>query len=369
MRIKKIAALLFAAVLLFSTLAAVQITAMAEAPEEALSLSFALTAKDGKAVVMTEQGAVITVSFLMRRTDADEGYTMNGFQNYIHYDLDFFELVDGSVVCHDPGMATAKKQNSITYGEIVQCQSMGSSYDALFVFCSFRLRVIGEAGSGMVYHGEIHAFDGRNRPIAVTEQTLRVIIDVGCTHASKTRIGGKAASCEERGWDAYYTCDDCDALFDKSGEALISDIPYIESAHRLEDDYIADGQGHWRECGDCGTRAEYAVHSGGTATCTSPRRCTACRREYGAVDEEAHTGDTTCTECGAALAPGQEQEPPGSLAPEEEQNPPSSLAPEQEQDPLGSLAPFLTAALPWILGIVGTFLVLFIIAVLLQKYA
>ena len=53
----------------------------------------------------------------------------------------------------------AKRQNSITFGEIVQCQNMAGSYEQDFVFCSFDLKIIGESGSGMIYNDEVYAFD------------------------------------------------------------------------------------------------------------------------------------------------------------------------------------------------------------------
>ena len=54
-----------------------------------------------------------------------------------------------------------------------------------------------------------------------------------CTHTSKTPIPAKASTCEEKGWDAYFKCNDCGQLFDKYGNE-ISAIPYLSlAAHSL----------------------------------------------------------------------------------------------------------------------------------------
>ena len=54
-----------------------------------------------------------------------------------------------------------------------------------------------------------------------------------CTHTSKTPIPAKASTCEEKGWDAYFKCDDCGQLFDNAGNKIDA-IPYLPlAAHSL----------------------------------------------------------------------------------------------------------------------------------------
>ncbi len=300
-------------------------TVGAEAPSEPLALDFVLTAGEGSSVVMAETGDEITVSFILRRTDSDEGYATSGFQNYIHYDLSFFELVEDSILCYDTGNATAKKQTSLTHGEILQCQSMGSAYEARMVFCSFRLRVIGDGGSGMVYNSEVYAFDGEHRAVSVRKQPLHVLIDSGCTHASKTPVEAKTATCLEEGWEAYCDCDGCDAVFDASGERMIAGVPYTDRAHLFAETLTVNTLGHWYECTACGERAEYAAHIGGEATCTRKAACDVCQTEYGSLRSDNHkgetvienqktpwflgdgyTGDVFCADCGELIEEGEE---------------------------------------------------------------
>lgn len=55
-------------------------------------------AVDGKDTVNVNPGDVITVAFTLKRTDADEAYTIYAMQNEIEYDSQFFELVEGSAL-------------------------------------------------------------------------------------------------------------------------------------------------------------------------------------------------------------------------------------------------------------------------------
>lgn len=292
MKLKKITAFIFALMLIFLYTTPLFAEADGSTSENPLSLKFSLLSEDGKQVVFAKPNDTITVSFIMERLNSEENYTTNGFQNYINYDRSFFELVDDSIVCYDTGAAIAKRQNSITYGEIVQCQNMGSSYDASFVFCTFKLKVIGESDFGMVRNGEVYAFDTAHRSIAVAEQNLRVIIDLGCEHESKTKFDARSATCTENGWHAYCVCDACGAFFDESGESLIADIPYIKAAHQLENTLSYDEHGHWYACVNCDEKVNYFAHHGGMATCISKAVCKSCGQEYGSFDRNNHAGNT-----------------------------------------------------------------------------
>ena len=323
MKTKRILALILNFVLLCSLIISFQITSSAEGSDGMFSLKFALTDENGNQVVFAKPNDIITVSFAMQRTDSDAKYTTNGFQNYIHYDKTFFEFVEGSIVCNDTGNATAKKQKSITYGEIIQCQNMGKTYESSFVFCTFSLKIIADSGSGMVYNDDVYVFDTKYQSVKVTEQHLRVVIDVGCLHESKTKVESAPSTCESRGWSGYYVCNDCGVIFDESGNHMISDIPYIDEAHNFGDSYVCDEIGHWCECITCGEKSEYSSHNGGTATCKNKGKCVVCGQYYGNIDESNHDGETVlknakssgfltngysgdihCAECGGLIESG-----------------------------------------------------------------
>lgn len=320
MKTKRIFALILTLVL--SLMIAAQTTPIWAKEQADFSLSFELSS-EGKQVVMANHNDVITVTFSMKRTDLDEGYTTNGFQNHIYYDLSFFEFVEGSIVCYDTESATAQKQNSITYGEIIQCQNMSSSYENAFVFCTFQLKIIGTSGSGMISCGAVQAFDMNHQKVSVSTKNIQVLIDIGCQHDSKTKVESQTSDCGA-GWETYYDCDNCDAFFDATGNNLIPGIPYLDKVHSWSEDLSYDKLGHWYECKNCGEKSEYSSHKGGTATCASLATCSICGQQYGRVNADNHCGDTTiknydkptilsagysgdihCEDCGALLESGE----------------------------------------------------------------
>ena len=329
MKMKKLIIWILNIVFVCLFLTSTMVTASAEesksqAPQGAFSLTFALTDDNGKSVIMAKTNDVVKVSFRMKRTDLDEEYTVNVFQNYIHYDLTFFEFVQDSIVCYDSGMATAKKMTNLTYGEIILCQNMDERYEQEFVFCSFELKVLGLTGSGMVYNGEVYAFDKSYQPVTVTEQPLQVLIDFGCSHENKTKVNAKESTCKEKGWNTYYDCDDCDAFFDESGENLIAGIPYVAESHTFSNELTYNELGHWYACTKCSARLHYSSHNGGKATCIEKAVCNTCHQEYGKKDEHNHvgtiylanykpnwfwsdgyTGDLTCSACQGIIEAGE----------------------------------------------------------------
>ena len=269
MKKNRLLSIIFSIMLLCCLSLTTSVTAFAQ---DLFSVEFSLSVNN-KQVVSAGQNDVITVSFTMTRTDSNENYTTNGFQNKIYYDLEFFEFVEGSIVCYDTGSAIAKKQNNIAHGEIIQCQNFGKTYESSFVFCTFQLKVIASSGSGMVYNSEVYTFDINHQPVTVTTKNLQVNIGDSCDHIYTTKVDAKEPSCEEKGWEEYYVCDDCNVILDKNGYVL-PDIPYIDESHNFSTTLSHDENGHWYEC-VCGEKSNYEEHSGGTATCTQNAVCSA----------------------------------------------------------------------------------------------
>ncbi len=283
MKIRKILALIFNIMLVCSLFVFTNVSASAQTE---IGLEFSLTNENGESVITVNPGDEITVYFNMKRTDSSENYSTNGFQNYIHYDLSFFEFVEGSITCFDTGSASAKKLDSIAYGEIVQCQNMANSYLANFVFCTFKLKVIATSGSGVVYNDEIYAFTTGFDAIPVTKVNLKVSI---CKHTSKTLVEAKAPTCTEKGWDTYYDCDDCSLFFDETGENVIDAITYYNPTGHSQDANLSfDESGHWYACANCDEKLEYAPHAGGEATCSAKAICSTCNQAYGELDLTNH---------------------------------------------------------------------------------
>ena len=54
-----------------------------------------------------------------------------------------------------------------------------------------------------------------------------------CVHGHKTTVPEKASTCKDKGWDAYFKCNDCGQLFDNAGNKIEA-IPYRPlAAHSL----------------------------------------------------------------------------------------------------------------------------------------
>lgn len=167
-----------------------------------------------------------------------------------------------------------------------------------------------------------------------------------CEHTNKTFHDAKDSTCKDKGWDAYYSCNDCPAVFDAEGKQ-ISGVPFRALAdHTAEGGKDADCENS-AVCGVCGksfgdalghdftkeeAEAKYLVKA---ATCDSYavyyKSCARCGKastetfEYvaGGFDadnhcgetylkddkaatetEEGYTGDTHCKGCDKLLKAG-----------------------------------------------------------------
>ena len=289
---KKIIVIFLDIILAFSLLMPTSIKASAEQVMSDITLDFVLSNEENQSVVAAQPGHIINVYFTMKRTDSLEDYTVNTWQNFIHYDTAFFEFVEGSIVCNDTGMATALKDVNLSYGDIIQCQNIFQTYTSDFVFCSFQLKVIGTSGSGMVYNDEAMAFEiTTGNIIAVSVQNLEVII-TDCVHAVKINVDAKAPDCDGDGWEAYSYCENCNKIFDESGKNLLAGVPVLAGGHNFTTEYMFDENGHWYECMVCGEKSSDGAHNGGTATCKEKATCAVCAQAYGEIDANHHVAET-----------------------------------------------------------------------------
>ncbi len=258
-----------------------------------LTISFELRVNN-KNVVLANKDDIVNVDFIIKRTDSDQSYTTNGFQNEIYFDMEAFEFVENSIVCYDTGMPTAKFQDNITHGKIIQCANMGNTYTAEFRFCSFQLKAKKDNANGMVYNNNQQIYDLEHNPIPFAQKNLKVMIGIDCEHTTKNTFNRTASTCITQGWEVYQACIVCDALFDSNNE-LLAEIPYFPLDN----------------------------HKGGTATCTAKAICSVCNQEYGQLNqsihtgttiiinqkdatatEEGYTGDKTCSHCNLVLERG-----------------------------------------------------------------
>ena len=123
-----------------------------------------------------------------------------------------------------------------------------------------------------------------------------------CTHTSKTPIPAKASTCEEKGWDAYFKCDDCGQLFDNAGNKIDA-IPYLPlAAHSLTPvaakaaTCTVNGNKAYYKCDVCGKWFEDAT-ANVEITNHSSVVLTALGHDYTERIEDAAHKKATATDC------------------------------------------------------------------------
>ena len=87
---------------------------------------------------------------------------------------------------------------------------------------------------------------------------------------------------------------------DSSGSSPTeSESSSVTHVHEFETAWSMNGTGHWHAC-ECGERADYAKHSGGTAQCGEKAVCEICSKIYGEAGAHPY-GGLTDTEDGRAF--------------------------------------------------------------------
>ena len=165
--------------------------AAAEGDEE--SFLFQLEV-DGKDTVNVNPGDVITVSFTLKRTDAEEAYTMYAMQDEIAYDSNFFELVDGSALVTN-GIETrdlAMRDNMRKFYMNYVSMSGGDSWQPSILIGTFQLKVTGTEGSSTISNEDclVSYQDGSGSYPSETKD-VTVVVSTDCKVHYETN-GGSA---------------------------------------------------------------------------------------------------------------------------------------------------------------------------------
>ena len=108
-----------------------------------------------------------------------------------------------------------------------------------------------------------------------------------------THHEARAATCTEKGWNAYDTCETC-------GYTTYAETP--APGHDFGDAWKSDAAKHWKECSRCDAVAERASHTGGTATCHDSAVCAVCATSYGERNPDYHTGGSEIRDMTAPTA-------------------------------------------------------------------
>lgn len=151
--------------------------------DEVNSFEFELSV-DGSDTKTVSVGDVITVVLHLKRTDANEKYTMYAMQDEIRYDSDFFELVEGSVILSD-GIESSDIGMRDQYREFYMnflSMSGGAEWEADMLIGSFQLRVIATSGVTKITNQDylVSTKDGLNS-FPCTANELTIIASTECT--------------------------------------------------------------------------------------------------------------------------------------------------------------------------------------------
>ncbi|MBQ8233318.1 MAG: InlB B-repeat-containing protein [Lachnospiraceae bacterium] len=157
------------------------------------SFSFELSV-DGKDIKEVEFGDIITVVLRLKRTDANEPYTMYAMQDEIRYDSTFFELMGDSAVLGN-GIASTDIAMVDQYREFYMnylSMNGGEEWNADTLIGSFQLKVVGESGVTKITNQDylVSLQDGSDSyPCNANEVTI--ILSTDCVVTFRTNGGSE----------------------------------------------------------------------------------------------------------------------------------------------------------------------------------
>ncbi len=176
---------------------------------------------------------------------------------------------------------------------------------------ALKLKVKDTAAFGQAAFDVSAVIKNNTKTIPCDSASIKLTVSsVACQHKNKTSVPQKESKCDEHGWAAYYTCNDCGQLFAEDGVTKIEEVPYYP----------------------------FRPHSGGEATCKNLAVCDYCGKPYGSLDPHNHkgkteiknkidagctvpgyTGDVYCCDCGVKLSNGSVISPTGHIYSEDEE--------------------------------------------------
>ncbi len=104
-----------------------------------------------------------------------------------------------------------------------------------------------------------------------------------------TRVNKVSATCTSPGKQTYYHCDLCNKYYeDAAGSKQITDLASwgnVAALGHIESDLKSNSTHHFKICTRCNVEisGSRAAHGGGTATCLTKAKCSACKKEYGTL--------------------------------------------------------------------------------------
>lgn len=164
--------------------------------DESRSYNFDLSV-GGAYEVRATTGETVTVTLVLKRTDAQESADMYGMQTEIEYDDTFLQLVEGSVMTasgirwSDLGRRTGGRA---FYLNFVSFQG-GEAWEPEVVVGSFQMKVIGTAGVSQLTPTNtlVSTQDGMTG-YAVKDNSVSVIVTTDCTVTFESNGGTEVPS-------------------------------------------------------------------------------------------------------------------------------------------------------------------------------
>ena len=153
--------------------------------DESRSYNFDLSV-GGASEVRATTGETITVTLVLKRTDAQESADMYGMQTEIEYDDTFLQLVDGSVMTA-PGIRWSdlgrRTGGRAFYLNFVSFKG-GEAWEPEVVVGSFQMKVIGTKGvSQLIPTNTLVSTQDGMAGYTVKDNSVSVIVTTDCTVA------------------------------------------------------------------------------------------------------------------------------------------------------------------------------------------
>lgn len=153
------------------------------AVDESKSYLFELSI-DGSDTKQAAPGDIVTVALTLKRTDADEGYTMYAMQDELCYDPTFFQLVENSAMTSASIETTDIALRSGQRAFYMNFVSMGGgeNWDASTLIGTVQLKVIASSGSSVIRSTETRvSTENGMDSYAATCRDVTVVVTDECT--------------------------------------------------------------------------------------------------------------------------------------------------------------------------------------------
>ena len=188
---KRIGTLLLTLCMVFALCAAT-----VQAADSSRSYDFDLTI-NGSHEVQAKTGDILTVTLMLRRTDASEAALMYAMQDEIYYDDSFFEVVEGSLLVSGGIEGTNIALQSGGRAQYLNYLSLGGgeNWQAETLVGSFQVKVLAQSGASTLrnMNAKVSVQNGTDS-FQTSVQDVTVVVSTDCTVNFESNGGSKVES-------------------------------------------------------------------------------------------------------------------------------------------------------------------------------